>query len=153
MRDLGEKESGNVIVLNPRSMFGLESSRVEWERAVDMLNHFRCLVSLRANWSAGGSQGVCGDPSVASVASEPHDILSPRLTVIGLTDARVAPASFADGTLECGHQPMRCRVKHTHKPSLRPQGLHWAGGGDVGGKKQASSLFLLRKHLLTPSRH
>jgi len=75
-------------------------------------------------------------PRLASVASEPHDILSPSLTVIGLTDAQMAPARFAHGTLECHPQPTGCRVKHIHKPSSQPVGLSWAGGGDLGGTKK-----------------
>lgn len=86
-------------------------------------------------------------PQLPSVASEPRDVLSPRLPVIALMDAQVAPASFAPGALECHPQPMRCRVKHITNHLCKP----WGFLGQWMNKEEPSrSLFLLTKHLLTP---
>lgn len=90
---------------------------------------------------------------LASVASEPHDVHSPRLTEMGLTDAQVAPASFTRGTLECHPQPMRYRVKHPHTVFTTTGTLLGRRRGAVEEQRRpCQSLFLLSKHLLSPSR-
>lgn len=71
---------------------------------------------------------------LASVASEPYDSLSPRLT--GLTDTQVALATFAHGTLEClspAHEMQSITsTNHLHN--------HWGfvgqEEGDSGGTKK-----------------
>lgn len=101
-----------------------------------MLNQLRHLACLWGQlWYASGGQGACGVPPLASVASEPHDSLSPRLT--GLTGTQVALATFAHGTLEClspAHemQSRSCPTNRLHN--------HWGfvgqEEGDSGGTKK-----------------
>lgn len=73
---------------------------------------------------------------------------------MGLIDTQVAPAGFAHGTLECPSPEME---KMAH-----PQTIFTASGGvlgwrgDSGRERKAKSLFtvfLFKKHSLTPSGH
>lgn len=90
-------------------------------------------------WQGSGAHG---DSSLSSVQSEPQDILSARLSAIGLTNAQVAPASPAPGASRCCPKPAGCSVKHTRTIFMTTEGCRVEGGDTVEVKGRPSPYFV-----------
>lgn len=103
-----------------------------------------CLTPPPCNVSVSSGHSDCldlchlGSPTVGPAAVywqksfalefELQSILSPRLTTTGLTDAKVAPASFASETLEFCLQPGSYRATHPQTIFISTGGLlRWRG--------------------------